>query len=77
MSAQDTLAEATALLTELNTRDDDEDDDEVMEGESTPKMEINGSSEGSEVNGNEGNDGSSPRQPVENDEGGDLEDIDT
>ena len=76
MSAQDTLAEATALLTELNTRDEDDDeDDEVMEGETTPKMEINGSSEGSEVNGN--GDGDKPRQPVENEEEGDLEDIDT
>ena len=76
MSAQDTLAEATALLTELNTRDEDDDeDDEVMEGETTPKMEINGSSEGSEVNGN--GDSDKPRQPVENEEEGDLEDIDT
>ena len=76
MSAQDTLAEATALLTELNTREDDEGDDEVMEGETTPKMEVNGSSEGSEVNGNGSTDGS-PRIPVEDDERDNLEDIDT
>ncbi|XP_041474973.1 ubiquitin carboxyl-terminal hydrolase 24-like isoform X2 [Lytechinus variegatus] len=64
MSAQDTLAEATALLTELTTQDEDEDDDaitkeedegdETTEGTVTPRMEVNGSSEGSEVNGNSG-----------------------
>ena len=69
MSAQDTLAEATALLTELTTQDveavreeeeeeeeeegrDDTGEGENTEGTITPQVEVNGSSEGSEVNGN-------------------------
>eukprot|EP00057_Strongylocentrotus_purpuratus_P016370 XP_011670844.1 PREDICTED: ubiquitin carboxyl-terminal hydrolase 24-like [Strongylocentrotus purpuratus] len=72
MSAQDTLAEATALLTDLTTQDEDEDDDaitkeedegeETTEGTVTPRMEVNGSSEGSEVNGNGG--GEKPTEKI-------------
>ena len=79
MSAQDTLAEATALLDELNTRDEEEEEeeeeDEYMEGDSNTKMEINGSSEGSEVNGNE--DSSESSKTLVQDDVGDLDDIDT
>ena len=73
ISAQDTLAEATALLDELNTRDGE--DDEDMEDDSNNKMEVNGSSEGSEVNGNE--DSSESSKTLVQDDVGDLDDIDT
>ncbi|XP_022101626.1 ubiquitin carboxyl-terminal hydrolase 24-like isoform X2 [Acanthaster planci] len=77
MSAQDTLAEATALLDELNTRDDEEaeEEEEFVEGDSNTKMEVNGSSEGSEVNGNE--DSSESSKTLVQDDVGDLDDIDT
>ena len=74
ISAQDTLAEATALLDELNTRDGEDEEDD-MEDDSNNKMEVNGSSEGSEVNGNE--DSSESSKTLVQDDVGDLDDIDT